>query len=205
VDGSIPTPELRNYGETYMGNASVLNGTMYNAQYGWMVEGFWSPPPGSSIWIEQTSATAGLMAYSGGTMMNQGTFAPIFGTAGSSPRIMWDGRMLHNWYAVTSPGRYSATYRIYFGDGNGVATPGYDAGEVVLRWIAGCLADTDNGTGTGTPDGGVTIDDLLYYLSVYEQGATAADMDDGSGTGTPDGGVTIDDLLYFLMRFEAGC
>jgi hypothetical protein len=26
------------------------------------------------------------------------------------------------------------------------------------------------GTGTGTPDGGVTIDDLLYYLLRFEAG-----------------------------------
>jgi hypothetical protein len=68
-----------------------------------------------------------------------------------------------------------------------------------------CLADMDNGTGSGTPDGGVTIDDLLFYLAVYEAGVARADVDNGTATGTPDGGVTIDDLLYFLLRFEAGC
>ncbi len=68
-----------------------------------------------------------------------------------------------------------------------------------------CLADVDDGSSTGIPDGGVTIDDLLYYLFVFEQGALAADIDDGSSTGTPDNGVTIDDLLYYLVRFEAGC
>ncbi len=68
-----------------------------------------------------------------------------------------------------------------------------------------CVADVDDGTGTGTPDGGVTIDDLLYYLNIFNLGSIAADVDDGSGTGTQDGGVTIDDLLYFLTRFNAGC
>jgi hypothetical protein len=68
-----------------------------------------------------------------------------------------------------------------------------------------CVADFDDGSGTGTPDGGVTIDDLLYYLSLFEEGVLCADVDDGSGTGTPDEGVTIDDLLYYLVRFEEGC
>jgi hypothetical protein len=68
-----------------------------------------------------------------------------------------------------------------------------------------CVADMDNGTGSGTPDGGVTIDDLLYYLGVLAAGAPRADVDDGTGSGTPDGGVTIDDLLYYLLRFDAGC
>ncbi len=68
-----------------------------------------------------------------------------------------------------------------------------------------CVADVDDGSGTGSPDNGVTIDDLLYYLGQFEAGDAAADVDDGSGTGTPDGGVTIDDLIYYLTRFEAGC
>lgn len=68
-----------------------------------------------------------------------------------------------------------------------------------------CVADLDDGSGTGTPDGGVTIDDLLFYIEVFEQGVAIADVDDGSSTGTPDDGVTIDDLLYFLERFEQGC
>ncbi len=68
-----------------------------------------------------------------------------------------------------------------------------------------CIADFDDGSGTGTPDGGVTIDDLLYFLNIFEQGTLAADVDDGTATGTPDAGVTIDDLLYYLQRFEAGC
>jgi hypothetical protein len=68
-----------------------------------------------------------------------------------------------------------------------------------------CIADVDDGTGTGTPDGGVTIDDLLYYLGIFSEGNVAADVDDGTGTGTRDGGVTIDDLLYYLVRYEGGC
>ncbi len=68
-----------------------------------------------------------------------------------------------------------------------------------------CVADFDDGSGTGTPDGGVTIDDLIYYLGLFEAGDVGADVDDGSSTGTRDGGVTIDDLIYYLVRFEGGC
>jgi phosphatidate phosphatase APP1 len=35
---------------------------------------------------------------------------------------------------------------------------------------ARCVADVDDGSGTGTPDGGVTIDDLLYFLARLEAG-----------------------------------
>lgn len=68
-----------------------------------------------------------------------------------------------------------------------------------------CPADVDDATGSGNADGGVTIDDLLYYLNMFELGTANADLDDGSGTGTPDSGVTIEDLLFYLNHFEAGC
>ncbi len=71
--------------------------------------------------------------------------------------------------------------------------------------LVGCPADVDDGTGSGTPDHGVDINDLLYFLLQYEAGNIAADLDDGSGTGTPDGGVDINDLLFFLAHYEAGC
>lgn len=79
----------------------------------------------------------------------------------------------------------------------------YAASSAEWRFV--CVADTDDGSGLGSPDGGVTIDDLLYYLTIYTQGLIAADTDDGSGLGTSDGGVTIDDLLYYLVRYESGC
>jgi hypothetical protein len=76
---------------------------------------------------------------------------------------------------------------------------------VVDARIPACRADLDNGSTTGTPDGGVDISDLLYFLARFEAGDVQADLDNGSGTGTSDGGVDISDLLFFLVRFEAGC
>ena len=76
---------------------------------------------------------------------------------------------------------------------------------VLARVRLCCVADLDDGTGAGTPDGGVDINDLLYLLVQYEAGSTAADLDDGSGAGTPDGGVDINDLLFFLAHYEGGC
>lgn len=93
-------------------------------------------------------------------------------------------------------------------DGLTVAGDGFHNG-VSEAWSAiigsRCIADFDDGSGTGTPDGGVTLDDLLYYLDLYEQGVTRADIDDGTLSGTHDGGVTIEDLLYYLLRYDAGC
>ncbi len=92
-----------------------------------------------------------------------------------------------------------------------VLQSGYEASEEESHetWeLAGtppCVADFDDGTGTGTRDGAVTIEDLLYYLGLFEAGGVEGDVDDGSGTGTLDGAVTIEDLLFFLAHFEAGC
>lgn len=75
-----------------------------------------------------------------------------------------------------------------------------------VRFIGlACPTDVDDGFSTGIPDGGVTIDDLLFFLTLFENGDVRADLDDGNGLGVPDGGVTIDDLLFFLARFEGGC
>jgi len=67
-----------------------------------------------------------------------------------------------------------------------------------------CPADLDNGSGSGTADGGVDINDLLYFLTQFELGN--ADLDnDGVDPQQPDGGTDINDLLFFLFHFEAGC
>ena len=67
-----------------------------------------------------------------------------------------------------------------------------------------CRADVDDGSGTGSPDGGVDVNDFLFFFTVWEAGNLAADLDDGSGLGIPDDGVDANDLLYFLTAFEEG-
>lgn len=68
-----------------------------------------------------------------------------------------------------------------------------------------CAADLDNGSGTGTPDGGVDINDLLYFLSQFEAGSLGADLSSNDYPGVSDDGVDINDLLFFLEHFETGC
>src|SRR6185295_11939290 len=77
--------------------------------------------------------------------------------------------------------------------------------DIMVNAVPFCPADVDDGTRAGTPDGGVGIEDLLYYLLVYSAGTAGADLDDGSGTGQTDGGVGIEDLLFYLARYNAGC
>lgn len=50
------------------------------------------------------------------------------------------------------------------------AEPNFSRGVILRPRAARCLADMDDGSGTGTSDGGVTIDDLLYYLARFDAG-----------------------------------
>jgi hypothetical protein len=108
-------------------------------------------------------------------------------------------------WAVANPGRGWSSVSDAFGTWQPGGNGAFPAHIIEGTPAPPCVADVDDGSGTGTPDGGVTIDDLLYYLVIYGEGRPAADVDDGTGRGTPDGGVTIDDLLYFLTRYAAGC
>jgi hypothetical protein len=78
------------------------------------------------------------------------------------------------------------------------------------RWLIDrCPADLDSDGifPGGAPDGGVDVNDLIYFLTAFELGNVAADLDnDGDpAAATPDGGVDVNDLLFFLVRFESGC
>jgi hypothetical protein len=82
---------------------------------------------------------------------------------------------------------------------------GYLDSCVSPQWI--CPADLDNGSMSGIRNGGVGIEDLVFFLHGFEVGLDVVDLDnDGDpAVGTPDAAVTIEDLLYFLNHFEGGC
>jgi hypothetical protein len=79
----------------------------------------------------------------------------------------------------------------------------------MVRVNDACPADLDNDGDLvlGVPDGGVDINDLIFFLGAFEAGTAAADLDnDGEpSVGVQDCGVDVNDLLYFLARFEGGC
>ncbi len=68
---------------------------------------------------------------------------------------------------------FSASFN---GTGWGVASGSANTGTFSLNIRtntgdpASCPADLDDGSGSGIPDGGITIDDLLYFLGHYEGG-----------------------------------
>lgn len=77
--------------------------------------------------------------------------------------------LLANWDTTGLP-PCAYTIRLSASDASLVNCSGPNVSEVFLTMNLGCPADVDNGTSTGTPDGGVTIDDLLYFLSMFEEG-----------------------------------
>ena len=119
---------MRNYQERYSGSAGVLDRSGYNAQFGWLANGFISLPSDAAMWIESIDQTPELRTF------EQGTFAPIFGTAGSSSLWEWDGSMVHNWYSAVAIGDYTATYRVFVGEVDGSPYPGFTGGEITLGW-----------------------------------------------------------------------
>lgn len=72
-------------------------------------------------------------------------------------------------------------------------------------FLGTCPGDVDDGGGTGTPDGGVDVNDLIYFLQQFESGAPGADLSWQNGGAIRDGAVDINDLLFFLASFEGGC
>ncbi|MCW5777483.1 MAG: PEP-CTERM sorting domain-containing protein [Phycisphaeraceae bacterium] len=130
---------LRYPGESYTPPADVLNEKFYNSRYGWMADGFISLPDGAGVFVSVLSSDAGLEVYEGGmrSMKHMHTYAPILGTAGSDPSWLWGGTMVHNWYAASKPGSYSATYSVYVGDvATGAPLDGYTPGQATVFFHA---------------------------------------------------------------------
>lgn len=141
VDDTYGTPRLRPLEAGYAFDpdqpCALLNGKAYNAQYGWNVGGFFAMPPGAAIWIELVDRSPGLETYGGWGRF--GSYAPIFGTAGSPGLWRWSGIMVHNTYAVRNPSTdmLFAEYHIFFGDSDTGARDSFmhlDDTTVRLEW-----------------------------------------------------------------------
>ena len=122
----LSTVTMQRAGDDFTGAASVLNRTSYNAQFGWLANGFISLPPSSGVFVRTVSSSAHLRVY------GQDSFAPILGTDGSSGVWRWDGRMTHNWYASDVVGPMRAVYEVFVGDALGNPLDGWVSGVVEI-------------------------------------------------------------------------
>lgn len=97
---------------------------------------------------------------------------------------------------------------VVFGD-EVIAAGAFDHvdGVVSVNWARWkeCPADMDDGQGNGVCDGGVSIDDLFYFLELFGTGNARADIATRDGEIGADGEVTAEDLAVYLRRFEGGC
>lgn len=147
---------------------------------------------GEALWLAgryffvRGEARYGLSFYRGGywwpTSVSPTSSPTLTPANGSSPRMYLAGR--------------------FSGGQDGFHTPSV---ELLPCPRPACPADVDDGSGNGSPDGGVDVDDLTYFLDRYELGAPESDIDDGTGRNVRDAAVTIDDLLYYLQRYSQGC
>jgi len=138
VDGGTAPQELYTYAESYTPPADVLDGMFYNAQFGFLGDGFIDPGPGNFLYLELLSGTTGLEVYEGGMRMMKAshTYAPIFGTAGSDTAWQWDATMQHHWFAADVLGSYQADFRVFVGDGAGQEDPAFIADTFTLHFNA---------------------------------------------------------------------
>lgn len=104
-----------------------------------------------------------------------------------------------DWLALDAPGSHILVARAF------ELQNGTEGVSIPVLVNVECLADLDDGGGTGVADNAVDINDLLFFLIRFEEGSAAADLDDGSGLGISDQAVDVNDLLCFLARFELGC
>lgn len=118
-------------GAGFSGPASVLNGTGYNAQFGWLANGFISLPPGAGMFVRTTSGSPWMAIYS------ESDFSPILGTDGSDPVWRWDGTMVHNWYATRVQGEHLLRHEVYVGDLSGMPLSGWTPGVIDLAFQHG--------------------------------------------------------------------
>ena len=132
----------------------ALNGTYYSRRLGWYdsVNGnFYATyplPTGNYVYIEQTGETANgvnvalgsiIKTYFVAMMQNPtGPYTEIFGDNGA---WRWDGFMDHNTNAIatsdiTVPNEvFTASYRLYIGDANGIENPAYGATTTTWTWV----------------------------------------------------------------------
>ena len=174
--------------ETYTGPAAVLNGTYYNAQFGWLANGFFSLPQGSGVFVQRIASSPNLRVY------NAFDFAPILGTEGSPDVWQWTGEMTHNWYAVDGPGQYAATYRVYVGDAATMQPlPGWGDDMLTLEWFvpSDCIADVNG-------DGNLSPADFSAWIAAFNTGDPKADQNE-------DGSIDPSDFTAWIANFNAGC
>lgn len=128
---SLSTVNMQDNDGDFLGGASVLNGMGYNAQFGWLANGFISLPPDTGVFVRSLGGSPHLNVY------EQTSFASILGTDDSSDVWQWDGTMTHNWYSTDTHGPHFTRYEVFVGDTAGNPLDGFSSATVDLTFEYG--------------------------------------------------------------------
>lgn len=133
IDLTLESPDLSTVtmqepAQPLNGPAAILNGTGYNAQFGWLANGFIALPPDAGIYVRTLVASPHLSVY------DEITFETILGTSDSDEVWRWDGTMTHNWYSTAVHGPHLARYEVFVGDHHANPLGGYAPGTIELRF-----------------------------------------------------------------------
>jgi hypothetical protein len=153
-------------------------GLSFSRRYGFVMDANTDPlPPQTAIWLRKISGSPELSfyRYSGSPPK---LWQPIFGTAGTTNALYWNGMMFHP--AVTAPpgtNALSATFEAYLVDTQtGAEIPGSSTGPFVLSF-------------TNVPDGRPALELAQRILVFYPLDATNWVLE---ATDTLPGGVWSD-------------
>ncbi|MRR10417.1 hypothetical protein EG831_10165 [bacterium] len=111
-------------------------GQAFSRRYGFVMDTSTDPlPAGVAIWLRKLDSTAGLDVY---RYRGMGTkvWEPIFGTAGSTNALRWDGLMFHPAFtAAALEGTHRATFDAFLMDEtSGQPLPGGNTGPFVFNF-----------------------------------------------------------------------
>jgi len=80
-----------------------------------------------------------------------------------------------------------------------------DAGKFVSAIIPCGLSDIAGPGPSVGPDGELTADDIILFISRFSASSPLADIAGPGPSVGPDGELTADDIILFINRFTAGC
>ncbi|MEZ6165494.1 MAG: hypothetical protein R3B67_13795 [Phycisphaerales bacterium] len=147
---SMSTVTMQDNDGTFTAGASVLNNTGYNAQFGWLANGFISIPPSSGIFVRHLAGSPHLSVH------EETSFQPILGTDGSSDVWQWDGTMTHNWYSTDTHVEHAVRYEVFVGDTLGNPLAGFTSSTIDLHFeygpdLSGRIGVRNGGTVAAPP------------------------------------------------------
>jgi hypothetical protein len=111
-------------------------GEAFSRRYGFVMDANTDLlPTGTQIWIRKLSSSPGLSAYRYQATAPK-ALQPIFGTAGATNALYWNGMMFHPVFAAPPcTNAFTATFEAYLLDTTtGLEVPGSSSGPLVFNW-----------------------------------------------------------------------